>query len=153
MPTGRPFKPGNKFGRGRPPGSKNKRSVHLELLDQYGEPLLKKAISEAFKGDIPLLRTFLSYLLPRFKDAPGKPGRLAARTADDVRASMDEILRKVSTEEISLQEARAYAGIIATRQAVLQQTQYEGRLDALEEMLEEDLAASAKEPGKPGEEG
>lgn len=147
MPTGRPFEPGNKFGRGRPPGSKNKRTLHLELLDQYGESLLKKAFSEAFKGDKPLLRTFVPYLLPRFKDAPGKLGRLAARTADDVRASMDEILRKVSTGEISLQEAQAFAGIIATRQTVLQQTQYEGRLDA----LEKDLAESAKEPGKPGE--
>jgi hypothetical protein len=39
----RPFKPGNNFGRGRPPGSRNKKTLLLEeLLNENAESLLDR---------------------------------------------------------------------------------------------------------------
>jgi hypothetical protein len=148
MPTGRPFEPGNKYGQGRPPGSRNKRSqVARELLEEYSEPLVRKAMVEALKGDGPLLRALLAFLLPRWSQAPVKTDPLPTRNAQDVRESMDRIFQKMSNGELSLREGHMLARMLGTRQSVLQQTEDEGRLDALEDALAEDLAK--EEPNGP----
>lgn len=140
MPRGRPFEPGNQFGRGRPRGSRNKRNrATRQLLDEHGESLVRKALLEALKGDVPLLRTLLSFLLPRWREAPVKTGPLPAGTAGEVRASLDRIFQKVSNGELSLQQARAWAGLLVTREDVLVQNQYESRLEALEHLLAQEL--------------
>jgi len=52
MTRGRPFEPGNKFGQGRPKGSKNKStSAGRRLLEEYEIPLLQKNIAEGMKGN------------------------------------------------------------------------------------------------------
>jgi len=62
---GRPFEPGNNFGRGRPRGSKNKRTtVAQETLEQFAEPLVKKTVAAALEGDRPTLRFCVDRLLP-----------------------------------------------------------------------------------------
>src|SRR5712691_2519476 len=39
---GRPFERGNKMGKGRPPGSRNQRTVFSRMMDSYGEALIKQ---------------------------------------------------------------------------------------------------------------
>jgi len=148
MPRGRPFQPGNQFGRGRPRGSRNKRSrLARQLLDEHGEALVRKAMVEALKGDVPLLRTLLGFLLPRWKEAPVQTGPLPTGTAGDVRASLECIFQQVSTGELSLQKARILTGLLATRQDVLLANQYEDRLEALEQLLARDLSEVSQEQG------
>jgi hypothetical protein len=54
---GRPFEAGNKFGRGRPLGSRNKKTRLIEeLLDENSESLLHKALDLAQQGNVPVLR-------------------------------------------------------------------------------------------------
>lgn len=49
---GRPFEPGNKMGRGRPRGSRNKRAAEAQqILDQYTGPLMRKCVAKAMEGD------------------------------------------------------------------------------------------------------
>ena len=48
---GRPFEKGNKMGRGRPPGSRNKRTVFQEAMEEHGVPLIKQCKLLALKGD------------------------------------------------------------------------------------------------------
>ena len=77
MSRGRPFEPGNKFGRGRPPGSRNKKTLLLQqLLDDHAPRLMLKALLMASGGDVQLLRLFLERTLPRLQDAPINLGRL-----------------------------------------------------------------------------
>jgi len=72
---GRPFQPGNHFGRGRPKGSRNKRSSFAkQLLDSYSQPVIQKSLAMALQGDGQLLRALLGYLLQRPKDPPCKTG-------------------------------------------------------------------------------
>jgi hypothetical protein len=69
MPNrGQPFKPGNTFGRGRPHGSRNKKNLTKQLLDEHAVPLLRKAIADAYKGDSAMMRIIISYLLRLPKD-------------------------------------------------------------------------------------
>ena len=68
MTRGRPFQPGNRFGRGRPPGSRNKAGqaaqATRQLLEQYAEPLIRKCILDALKGDKQAMRMCLERLIP-----------------------------------------------------------------------------------------
>jgi hypothetical protein len=129
MPRGRPFQPGNQFGRGRPRGSRNKRSrATQQLLHEYGEPLVRKAMAEALKGDNPLLRTFLSYLLPRWKDAPVPMGPLPAGTVADVAGSLDGIFQKVGSGELSAQDGRLVAHLLAAKLSVIFKTEIESTI-------------------------
>jgi hypothetical protein len=94
MIRGRPFERGNKFGRGRPPGSRNRKTTALQkLLDDYSPALLRKSVALALQGDVPLLRMFVDRMLP----APAKIGRLSggaqAAPEDDGRATWEEFLR------------------------------------------------------------
>lgn len=71
MKRSRPFEPGNHFGRGRPKGSRNKRSLLAkQLLDEHGEAIVRKALVIALQGDPAMWRTLLSFILARPKDLP-----------------------------------------------------------------------------------
>jgi len=76
---GRPFQPGNRFGRGRPKGSRNKRSAQAqEILDQYTEPLIKKCVSKALEGDTRALGLCLERILPSLREhIRGRSDRLS----------------------------------------------------------------------------
>src|SRR5258708_1806408 len=62
---GRPFQAGNKHGKGRPAGSRNKATIALEaLLDGEGDAILRKAIELAKAGSEIGLRLCLDRLVP-----------------------------------------------------------------------------------------
>ena len=48
---GRPFQPGNQFGKGRPKGRPNKKDLLLrEILEDRGPEILNKVIADALEG-------------------------------------------------------------------------------------------------------
>ena len=122
-----------------------------QLLHEYGEPLVRKAMSEALKGDVPLLRTFLGYLLPRWKDAPVQAGPLPARTVADVAESLEGIVQKVGSGELSPQDGRTLTQLLATKVSVIFKTEVENRLRTLEKIIEQELSPSAPVPEIEGE--
>ena len=68
---GRPFERGNQFGKGRPKGSPNKKSLELQdLLLENGEDIILKLIDLADKGDRMATTLVVERLIPRLKDAP-----------------------------------------------------------------------------------
>src|SRR5436190_14898698 len=68
---GRPFAPGNKLGRGRPRGSRNKATlVFQKMLGQHGEALVKKCVVMALQGDMTAMRLCIERLLPTCKQSP-----------------------------------------------------------------------------------
>lgn len=69
---GRPFEPGNQLGRGRPKGSKNKKTVVLgelqQLLMSHGPEIIQTLVEQAIQGDRTALSLAVSRMLPRMKD-------------------------------------------------------------------------------------
>src|ERR1700674_4560184 len=53
MSRGLPFEPGNKFGRGRPKGSRNKSTFPAakRLLEEHAERLMRKNIAEGLQSN------------------------------------------------------------------------------------------------------
>jgi hypothetical protein len=62
--TGRPFQPGYKMGKGRPPGSRNRRTVFAVLMDGRGESIIKQCQVMALEKDPTAMRLCMERLLP-----------------------------------------------------------------------------------------
>jgi hypothetical protein len=133
MKRGRPFEPGNKFGRGRPRGSRNKKTmIAQQLLDEHAESILRKAMLKGLQGDSPMLQALLSYILPRPKDTPLKTEVLRTATAKELSQSLDVILKRACDGQITLTQAQQLAALIEARRQLLQTDEFETRLDILE---------------------
>ena len=63
---GRPFEPGNKMGKGRPPGRRNKKTAFVALLEGHGEEIINQVKIQALKKtpDSMILRSCLERLVP-----------------------------------------------------------------------------------------
>jgi hypothetical protein len=61
---GKPFEAGNKFGKGRPRGSRNKRTELMELMEDHGEALIRQCQVMALKGNPTALRLCMERLMP-----------------------------------------------------------------------------------------
>lgn len=60
-----PFKPGESGNpKGRPKGIVDRRARYLEIIEQYGDKLVEKAIEKAFWGNEQMLKLLLDRILP-----------------------------------------------------------------------------------------
>jgi hypothetical protein len=130
---GRPFEPGNTFGRGRPRGSRNKKSfLAQELLESHSEALVRKALMQAFQGDSAVLRTLLGCVLQR-RDLPVKTGPLPMASAAELSQTSEAVLKRLATGQISLPEAQGIFELIEIRRRVIETRDLEKRVCAIEE--------------------
>src|SRR5258706_4025900 len=113
---GRPFEPGNKFGRGRPRGSRNKTTiVAQQLMNNHADPLVRKALLMAMQGDTAILRAFLDRILPVRKETPVKLGPLPMATMPDLAKASEAVLKKVGSGKLTITEARGVTDLIERR--------------------------------------
>jgi hypothetical protein len=125
---GRPFPKGNG---GRPLGSKNKSSLILAALpDGDKEELLRKGLEVAKAGDVPMLKFFLSRILPQERtiriDLP------KMEFADDAVEALGSILRAVSQGSITPSEGSNLANLLNSYSRAIDNADVVKRLDALE---------------------
>jgi hypothetical protein len=131
---GRPFEAGNKFGQGRPIGSRNKKALIIEeLLEQNSEPLLHKALKLAEQGNIPILRLLLDRVLPRPKDPPVSIGPLPMRTPEELLQAQANVMQEIALGQLTLNQAEQIFSLIEARCRLLHTQVIEQRLSALEE--------------------
>jgi hypothetical protein len=135
MKRGRPFEPGNQLSRGRPRGSRNKRSWRSQqLLEEHGEAIVHKALVLALQGDAPLLRTLLTFLLRRPEDRPVETGPLQIGSAEELSKTLENVLMKVASGKLNLGQAQGVATLLEGRRRVLETEGLEMRLRALEKL-------------------
>ena len=101
-PRGQAFAPGNALGRGRPKGSRNKKTLRFrEMLEEHGEALMKKCMVEALRGDRHSMRLCIERLL-----APRRKGsvRLSfprVQNLASVNAASERLMRAITSGEIT----------------------------------------------------
>ena len=130
---GSPFQAGNKFGRGRPAGSRNKATIALqEMLDGHGESITRRCALLALKGDPTALRLCMERLIPPRKEHPIIFKLPPVTTVAEVAAAMDAILQGVARGRLTPIEGQLIATIIEGRRKVIETEEHETRIRALE---------------------
>lgn len=134
--SGRPFEPGNHFGRGRPRGARNKRTLLAQqILDERAEPIMRKAILQGIQGDSAMLRMLLGYILPRRRDAPVNIGPLPMGTIEELAQASATVLQKTASGQITPNEAQIISGLIESHRKVLETQQFDQRIHVVEKLL------------------
>ena len=136
---GKPFEPGNKKGRGRPEGSRNKATVMLEkLMADDGKAVVKKIIEVAKDGDMGAARLILDRICPLPKGRPVWLHLPKIVTAANVLVAHSAITDAVAEGAITPDEATIIAGLVEAKRKSIETIELEDRLAKLEERLVED---------------
>jgi hypothetical protein len=107
------FVSGNKYGQGRPKGSRNRASLMAaNMLDNEVEGLTRKLIELALKGDLTALRLCFERLLPPSKERCIVFDLPEINTVQDVARARASILSSLSTGEIVANEAQVLCTLI-----------------------------------------
>ena len=134
---GRPFEPGNKFGRGRPPGSRNKvanaaQEAAQAVLDSHAEPLMKKGVLLALQGNPVLLRLYAQLLTPARRERILKFRLPAIKTLTHLAVASEKVVRGVTRGQLTPSEGQAFMGMLDDRRRMVESEELDSRVRALE---------------------
>lgn len=131
---GKPFQPGNQYGRGRPVGSRNKASLAMqELLDGDGEAITLKVIELAKAGNETALRLCLDRLIaPRRHRTIRLSLPSDLRSAEGISEAAAVILAAAAGGEITPGEAAQLAHLLEIRRKAIETQEFERRLAQVE---------------------
>ncbi|MGB9456376.1 MAG: hypothetical protein WCB12_10050 [Bryobacteraceae bacterium] len=144
MTRGRPFEPGNRFGRGRPKGSPNKKTQQAQKLFEENSPAIMALAINRSREDPHMLRMLASHVVPQRRGLPVNLGRLPMDTLEDLDRASAATLKKATSGKIGLSEATDFCSMIEIRRRVLETQNLERRLSALEN------PGALPNPGSPG---
>ena len=129
---GKPFQPGNRLGKGRPAGSRNKTTIALqELLDGEGEAITRKAIELAKAGNERALQLCVQRLLPPCHERSVRlPPDIT--TAAGVSQASAAILAAVAEGNITPGEAVQLANVLEARRKAIETAELDRRITEIE---------------------
>jgi len=131
---GRPFQPGNRFGRGRPKGSPNKKTLLAQqLFEDHSPAIMARALNSSME-DPQMLRMLARYVVPKRRDTTVNIGSLPMDTFDDLNRASAAILKKAASGKVGLEGARGLSEMIEKRRQVLESQNLDKRVRALESM-------------------
>jgi Family of unknown function (DUF5681) len=131
---GRPFAPGNKLGRGRPRGSRNKSTLALqEMLGQHSEALVKKCVVMALNGDTTAMRLCIERLIAPRKQSPVKFKLPPITSLSGLAQAQISMLETLSRGQLTPAEAESIGNLFENRRRMLETEDLAARLDAIEQ--------------------
>ncbi|NOD31809.1 MULTISPECIES: DUF5681 domain-containing protein [Ruegeria] len=118
---------------GKPRGTRNRvtRAVE-ELLEGQSEAITQKAVELALEGDSTALRLCLERIAPTRKDAPVNFDLPPIKSASDASEAAQAVLQAVSQGDVTPLEGATVMGLIEQYRRVLETTELEKRIAALE---------------------
>lgn len=142
MTRGKPFEPGSKFGRGRPKGSRNKRTLEAQaLFDEYKEPIIKKCIAKALEGDSRAISLCIERILPPQRDAVVRLRLKELQKLKDIELATQRLVEDLGRGKITPQEAERIYGILADIRKYREAEELESRMAALEQTIRDQNTA------------
>ena len=132
---GRPFQPGNKFGRGRPRGSRNRVArVCQDTLDSHAENLIKKCLVLAYQGNPTAMRLCMERLMPARRQRTLQFKLPPIKTITDVAVASESVVSGVARGQLTPAEGQAFSGMLEDRRRVIETQHQEPRIRALEDL-------------------
>jgi len=133
---GRPFQPGNTYGRGRPPGRRNKvASVSQQTLEEHAETLTKKCVFLALQGNTTAMRLCMERLIPARRQRALRFKLPNIKIMADLAAASEAVLRGVSRGQLMPGEGEAFTAMLDGRRRMIETEELEERLGALEKRV------------------
>jgi hypothetical protein len=131
--TGR-FQPGNRHGRGRPSGSRNKASIALDkMLADDGADVVRAVLAAAKSGDMLAARLVLDRIVPVRKGRSIQLDLPTIESATDVLTALSLTVAAMADGEITPDEAAVVAGVLETKRKAIETVELEARLTRLEQ--------------------
>ena len=111
--SGKPFLPGNRFGKGRPAGSRNKATLLLEqIVESEGEGVVRTMIQRAKKGDPTCMKLTVERAYPVRRERPMHLDLPEIRTAEDLPAAFRAVMRALAQGDITSEQAERVTRIL-----------------------------------------
>lgn len=124
---------------GRPKGSRHKYVLAIQdILDGEVETLGRKVVELALAGDTVALRLCLERILPPKKDSSVAFDLPAISDAREAAAVAQAVLKAVSEGDLTPAEATVVMALVERFGRVLEISEFEGRIKALERAVEAD---------------
>ena len=130
---GRPFQPGNTYGRGRPPGSRNRNRVCQDTLERFAENITKKCVIMATQGNPTALRLCMERLQPARRHRTLHFELPPIKTMADVEAASTLVIRWVARGRLTPAEGQSFFLMLEGRRRVIESQELEPRVRALED--------------------
>lgn len=141
-PRGSPFQPGNTASQGRPRGSRNQAMLAAQrLFAEYSEPLTKKCIAQASRGDPTALRLSMERVLPPCKSTAVHFEVPEVRTLSELPDAANAVMQAVANGQITPAESQQMMPMLEFLGRCLETAEVGKRLQSLEEQV-----AARKEP-------
>jgi len=135
---GKPFQPGNKFGRGRPAGSRNKVTNALqETLEKHAQGLTMKCVFDALQGKPTAMRLCMERLTPARRQRMLRFKLPALKTSADMVAASEKVVRGVACAQLTIDEGQAFTAMLEGWRRMITIEEVAVRLRALEEKQNE----------------
>jgi Family of unknown function (DUF5681) len=118
---------------GRPPGSHNRATLVAEvLLEGEAEALTRKAVELALGGDTTALRLCLERIVPQRKSRALAFDLPPIERVADLAGAVGSVLQGVASGRLFLDEGATLVGMLESKRRILETTELEKRLAALE---------------------
>ena len=132
-PRGKPFEPGNRHGQGRPLGSRNKRLLLQEFLEEYGQPVVHRIVKKAADGDRTAMKLVMDRLLPVAQEDRMAIELPELRTSSDLTAASAAVIEALAKGEITVEQSRAMAELLQAHRSLFVSEEMERRVASLEQ--------------------
>ena len=136
MIRGVPFEPGNKHGRGRPKGSRNKGFFQAhKLFQQHAEPVMAKGLAGALQADSRLQHLYIKQINAHF-DPSAKLKSPAIRTTADLNQAVDIVVNALAAGKITPARCSALLSGLSKKANIMELHEVAERLQRLEQVAQ-----------------
>jgi len=133
-PRGKPFQPGNKFGKGRPKGSRNKTALlSQKLLEEHAESITRRCIQQALRGHTVALKLCMERVAPAQGERRVRMKLPSVATAQGVDIAEERIVQLIVSGDISPHQGGQMIEILEKRRKAIETANLAPRLEDLEE--------------------
>jgi hypothetical protein len=130
---GKPFEPGNKFGKGRPPGSRNKRTLMMDAIKEHGESIVKQCVVMALKGNPVAMRICMDPLARDSESSKQKFRLPPGKSIQDLPLAIQQLILGIAEKKISSQDAITIANMLEKSRTL--ETRQSASLDKIDAHL------------------
>jgi hypothetical protein len=134
---GKPFEAGNHYGKGRPPGSRNKMTLLREDLLAEAPAIFRKICKQAKQGDPSAQRLFVERIYPQTREWPLNFKLPQIRTQNDLSEAYNIFLAETAAGRMTTAQAERLVNALEFGRKMIDSQELHARMGKLEEEMKD----------------